>query len=144
MINSLRAGNRRRARGARPVHAPRRLRARDGFTIVEIIVAIMVLAIGVLGLASTAAVVQRQMQAGERQSVAATIAQARFDQLTSLNCVSMAASAGANGTQTWRKGQITETWSVVDGNNLKQITETITITGLKDPLVYTTYIPCRN
>jgi Tfp pilus assembly protein PilV len=51
-----------------------RLRARDGFTIVEIIVAIMILSVGVLGLAATAAVVQKQMASGERQAAAAAIA----------------------------------------------------------------------
>ena len=65
---------------------------RDGFTIVEIIVAIMVLSVGVLGLAATAAVVQKQMGSGERQAAAAAIAQSRFDKLTSVNCATAVAS----------------------------------------------------
>ena len=114
---------------------------RDGFTIVEIIVAIMVLSVGVLGLAATAAVVQKQMGSGERQAAAAAIAQSRFDQLTSINCKS---ANLVGGTATWRKGHVTETWTVTDLTNIKQITETITITGYTNPLVYTTYIPCRD
>ena len=114
---------------------------RAGFTVVEIIVAIMVLSIGVLGLASTAAVVQRQMASGERQSAAAAIAQSRFDKLTSVNCQTLST---AGGTKTWRHGHVTEEWTVsAINNNVRQITETITLTGYKKPLVYTTFIPCR-
>jgi prepilin-type N-terminal cleavage/methylation domain-containing protein len=116
-------------------------RARAGFTIVEMIVAIMVLSIGVLGLASTAAVVQRQMASGERQSVAATIAQSRFDELTSRNCDAV---SGTSGAASHRNGQILERWNVIDGDKVKQITDTIRITGRVNPLVYTTYVPCRN
>lgn len=124
--------------GRRP---DRHLRARDGFTIVEIIVAIMVLSIGVLGLAATAAVVQKQMASGERQAAAAAIAQSRFDRLTSINCKS---ANLVGGTQSWRKGHVKETWTVAQEANVKRITETITMTGYKNDLVYTTFIPCRN
>ena len=121
--------------------AKRSLGLRAGFTVVEIIVAIMVLSIGVLGLASTAAVVQRQMASGERQSAAAAIAQSRFDMLTSVNCQSLAATTG---TATWRHGHVKEEWTVsAINNNVRQITETITLTSYKKPLVYTTSIPCR-
>ena len=117
------------------------LQARGGFTIVEIIVAIMVLSIGVLGLAATAAVVQKQMASGERQAAAAAIAQSRFDRLTSINCNSPNL---VGGTQSWRNGHVKETWTVTDGNNTKLIQETIQMTGYKNDLVYTTFIPCRN
>jgi len=133
-------GLRRTTRRARAPRA-RRLGVRAGFTVVEIIVAIMVLSIGVLGLAATAAVVQRQMASGERQAAAAAIAQSRFDKLTSVNCQTLSTTPG---TASWRHGHVTESW-VVSGinNNVRQITETITMTGYKNALVYTTYIPCR-
>ena len=133
--------NFRRRRAATTAPAPAGATNRDGFTIVEIIVAIMVLSVGVLGLAATAAVVQKQMGSGERQAAAAAIAQSRFDQLTSINCKS-ANLVGGNAS--WRNGHVTETWTVTDLTNIKQITETITITGYANALVYTTYIPCRD
>ena len=130
---------RHRTTSARPRR--RRLSARAGFTVVEIIVAIMVLSIGVLGLAATAAVVQRQMASGERQAAAAAIAQSRFDKLTSVNCQTLSTTPG---TASWRHGHVQESWVVSPINaNVRQITETITMTGYKNPLVYTTYIPCR-
>ncbi|MFL5577297.1 MAG: prepilin-type N-terminal cleavage/methylation domain-containing protein [Gemmatimonadaceae bacterium] len=134
------------SRRGRPRAASRRsphAAARGGFTVVEIIVAIMILSIGVLGLASTAAVVQRQMAMGERQAAAATIAQGRFDKLTSVNCKSLTGT-DLNGTASWRGGQVTEHWLVVQGSNVKQITDTVKIVGRRNPLVYTTFIPCRN
>lgn len=141
MITTRRSTRLRPARGASTDRHENRPRARDGFTIVEIIVAIMVLSVGVLGLAATAAVVQKQMASGERQAAAAAIAQSRFDRLTSINCKSVNL---VGGTQTWRNGHVKETWTVTAGSNVKQIQETIQMTGYKNDLVYTTYIPCRN
>ena len=124
-------------RDRRPGTAPAR---RAGFTVVEVVVAIMVLSVGVLGLAATAAVVQKQMASGERQAAAAAIAQSRFDRITSVNCKTNFTSPDS---LLWRKGHVKEKWTVTQVGNVKQITETITMTGYKNPLVYTTYIPCR-
>ena len=145
LSNRIAAGRlpRLRSRGDRP----KRPAPRAGFTVVEVMVGAlmlvvgMVLSIGVLGLAATAAIVQRQMASGERQAAAAAIAQSRFDQLTSVNCQTLSTTPG---TATWRKGHVKEDWVVTPiVNNVRQITETITLTGYKNPRVYTTYIPCR-
>jgi hypothetical protein len=63
--------------------------------------------------------------------------------LTSVNCKSLT-GADLNGTASWRGGQVTEHWTVVQGSNVKQITDTVKIVGRTQPLVYTTYVPCRN
>ncbi len=60
---------------------------RRGFTLVELIVAIVILSVGVLGLASTAAVVTRQIGGGAQQARAAAVAQARFESLRGMSCV---------------------------------------------------------
>ena len=118
---------------------------RAGFTIIEVIVAILILTIGVLALAGTAAVVTRQMAWGNRQTVASTIAQARFDSLSSVRCSTLAANgATTTGTTTLRSGQVTETWQVTDGNDVKNIQDKVYVYGLKDTLVYTSLIPCRD
>ena len=121
-------------------------RDRAGFTIVEVIVAVLVLSIGVLALAGTAAVVTKQMAAGTRQTRASTIAQARFDSLASVQCSALA-SGGATTTGTYsgpNGGQVTETWTVTDGNDVKNIVDKVYIYGLKDTLTYTSIIPCRD
>ena len=120
-------------------------RDRAGFTVIEVIVAILVLTIGVLALAGTAAVVTKQMATGNRQTVASTIAQARFDSLASVGCTQLAAAGATNtGVVEYRKGQVSETWTVTDGNDVKNIEDKVYVYGLRDTLVYTSLIPCRD
>ena len=99
----------RRRRGA--TARPRALRR--GVTIVEMVVAIVVLAIGIIGLAGTAAMVARQMTGGAQQTVAATVAQTRFERLASVSCAALIATP--SGTSTFRG--ITESWTVIAGSN---------------------------
>ncbi|MGH7665232.1 MAG: type IV pilus modification PilV family protein [Gemmatimonadaceae bacterium] len=82
---------------------------RAGFTLIELMVAIMVLAVGVLGLASTAAVVTRQMGGGMMQSRAATVAMSRFERLHAVGCTTL---GGTTGTASARG--VTESWFAVD------------------------------
>ena len=131
--------------GAPATSAAGPVSARAGFTVIEVIVAILILTIGVLALASTAAVVTKQMASGNRQTVASTIAQARFDSLSSVDCTQLAAGGAPNtATVTYRGGQVAETWTVTDGNDVKNITDRVFVHGLRDTLVYTSLIPCRD
>ena len=59
------------------------------------------------------------MSGGVRQTVAASIAEARIDSLTSLACAQLAVAGVASGTKT-RRG-IIETWRVTDGRTSKTI-----------------------
>jgi type IV pilus assembly protein PilV len=52
-----------------------------GFTIVEIIIAVMVLTVGILGLVTTAALVTRMIGRGQRSAVAGTFAAQRMERL---------------------------------------------------------------
>ena len=91
---------RRRTPDAPPVR-----RDRKGFTLVELMVAMMLFAIGMLALASSSAAVVRQMGEGSRMSIAASVAQTRIERLRTANC-----TAASNGTATTRG--ITEAWTV--------------------------------
>jgi len=62
-------------------------RARAGFTLVEMLVAILILTVGVLGLAGTAMYVTRMVGGGAQQTLAAGIAQSRFEALRASNCL---------------------------------------------------------
>ena len=119
-----------------------RRRKRSGITIVELLVAITVLTVGVTGLLTSAASVEKQMGGGVRQTVASTIAQSRIDSLTSLSCATLANASVATGTAT--KRGVTETWSVTDGKNIKNISVAVKIIGRKNTLNYLTVIPCRD
>ena len=108
-------------------------------TLVELMVAIMVLAIGLLALAGVAGSVGRQISGGALQTKAALSVQSRFDSLSSLDCTTLAASGTATGV-----AGLTETWEVTDGNDIKTITNTVTLKGRTKPLIYATVIPCRD
>ena len=124
---------RRRRLGGAP--APRA--ARRGFTLPELIVAILILTVGILGLAGTSAVITRQMGSGKRTTVAATIVQARLDSLAAIDC-----TLAASGTASTRG--VSEHWIVADGNDVKFITDTVRVLGLARPIIYQSIIPCRD
>ncbi|MGH7645764.1 MAG: type IV pilus modification PilV family protein [Gemmatimonadales bacterium] len=59
-----------------------------GFTVVEVVVAILVFTVALLGLASTAGSVTRMVARGQRSAVAATFAAQRLEQLRRTACTS--------------------------------------------------------
>lgn len=82
--------------------------AREGFTIVEVVVAIVILAIGILGLAATASVVTRQMTGAVHQSVAATVAYSRMEHIRSSDCMVMKDSTPGSAVTR----NVTEHWAI--------------------------------
>jgi prepilin-type N-terminal cleavage/methylation domain-containing protein len=89
-----------------------------GFTIIEIIVAIVVLTVGLLGLVTTAALVTRMIGRGQRSAVASTFASQRMERLRGGACI---AAQRVNGADTlYRGGQWVayNTWTFVDQGNL--------------------------
>lgn len=78
---------------------------RSGFTVMELIVAIVILSIGLLGLAATSGIVMRLIGGGSHQTVAANVALARFEQLRSLSCGRMTSGSAVNRN-------VQEAWSV--------------------------------
>lgn len=64
-----------------------------GFTIVEVIIAIIVLTVGLLGLVGSAALVTRMIGRGQRSAVAAQYAQRRLEMLRVSGCQSQASGS---------------------------------------------------
>jgi len=64
-----------------------------GFTIVEVIIAIIVLTVGLLGLVTSAALVTRMIGRGQRSAVAAQYAQRRLEMLRVTGCSSQASGS---------------------------------------------------
>ena len=124
---------------ARMVGRKRRRLSRVGFTIVEMIVAIMIFSVGVMGLAGTAAYVARQMNGGMQQTLAATIAQSRLDLIAGSGCRTV-----VDGSATM-KG-ITETWRVdrPANFNILRVTETVSWRSGRSTRsqTYTASLPC--
>lgn len=113
-------------------------------TLVELIVAMLVLSIGLMGLASISMTVARQLTGSSRQTFAAMVVQSRFDSLASVApCRSLVANGASRGGTTVTRG-VNERWMIRDLANVIQITDTVTFRGRTRPLTYTSLIPCRD
>ena len=117
----------------------RRSRARAGFTLVEMMVAVVILAVGLLGLASTTAVVTRQVGGGANQAVAAQTIANRLEKLRSLGC-----SKIVNDSETSRG--VYEHWVPGDKQNrVLFVVDTVkySVAGSKKTQTYTITVPCQ-
>jgi len=97
-----------------------------GFTIVEVVVAMLIMTTGLLAIAAGSGSVFRMLGSGRRSTLAATIAQARLETLrrdanrTSPRCTSLTA-----GTATPSQG-ITERWLITTSGSTRTLTEIVT------------------
>ena len=117
-----------------------------GFTIVEVIIAIIVLTVGILGLVTTAALVTRMIGRGQRSAAAAGFAQRRLERLRPGACLSALRVAGTDTLIRGAGWVAINTWSWTDmGNNvfqLKILTQSKTSRNLVRVDSTETMIPC--
>ena len=111
-----------------------------GFTVVEVLVAVVIMAIGVLGLAGTASSVSRLIGGGAQQTLAATIATGRFEQLRSTACANV-----TGGTATSR--EMAERWgATLQGTGFYLVADTVSYVAAggrtPTPLVFSSYVRC--
>lgn len=92
-----------------------------GFTIVEVIIAVIVLSVGLLGLVSTAALTTRMISQGQRYSEAAALANQRFEILRATPCLFM-----ANGSNAAGQVQLTWTVTAIQADRARQVTVDVT------------------
>jgi Tfp pilus assembly protein PilV len=102
----------------------------------------LILAIGLLAIAGLAVTASATTRFGVRQTVAASIAQSRFDSLSSVPCRGLAVGGPTTGAATSRG--VSESWAVTDGNNVKNLFDTLRVAGRSRPIVYLTVLPCRD
>jgi prepilin-type N-terminal cleavage/methylation domain-containing protein len=132
---------------ARPLRRPSRPKrladhapgvARSGLTLVEMMVAVVVLAVGLLGLASTSAVVTRQVGGGARQSMAAGVIQSRLEWIRSMPCDAIeddeAETRGVG--ERWTRGDL------ANGILSVELTATFSVAGHERVRVYTVPVYC--
>jgi Tfp pilus assembly protein PilV len=115
---------------------------RKGVTIVEVIIAMMVFAVGLLGMAGFSLTVTKQYKSSTKQETAALMVQSRIDSVASIRCQALAPSGNQTGTLT-RLG-VTERWTISDGNDIKVLLDSVTFSPRTRPLVYRSIIPCRD
>lgn len=115
---------------------------RGGFTVVEVIIAILVLSVGVLGLASTAALTTRMISMGYRYSEASTVVAQQFEILRSRPCDQIVA-----GTRTTGIYELSWTVDEVAGRSPgRRINLEVTYPGSGGPArtdPFTTFVVCE-
>jgi len=122
-------------------------KSQGGFTIIEVIIAIIVLTVGVLGLVTTAALVTRMIARGQRSATAASFASRRLERMRAAGCV---AAQRVNGQDTLYRGSTwvaVNTWTFTDAGNqnyrLKVVTRSKTIKNRVRTDSTETTIPCN-
>jgi prepilin-type N-terminal cleavage/methylation domain-containing protein len=88
--------------------------SQGGFTIIEILIAIVVLVVGMLGLVMTAAMLSRMMGRASRAQAAATFASQRMEKMRPAACI---AGQRVGGSDTLSRGGqwiAINNWSYVD------------------------------
>jgi Tfp pilus assembly protein PilV len=115
---------------------------RNGVTIIEVLIAMMVLSFGLLGMAGFSMTMTKQFKASTKQETAALLVQSRIDSVASIRCQALAPSGTQTGTFT--SLGVTERWSIADGNDIKILTDSVTFAPRTRPLVYRSIIPCRD
>ena len=75
------------------------MRGERGFTIIEVVVAIVVLTVGLLGLVTTSALVTRMIARGQHSANGATFAARRIEILRATGCTSQAGGRDTLRTQ---------------------------------------------
>jgi len=117
--------------------------ARKGMTIIEVIVAMLILTFGLLSMAGFSLTMTRQMKWSGRQETAALLVQSRIDSVASIHCQDLA-PGGVTQSGTLTRLGVTETWYISDGNDIKVLLDTVTFKPRTVPLVYRSIIPCRD
>jgi len=118
-----------------------------GFTIIEIIIAIIVLTVGVLGLVTTAALVTRMIARGQRSATAAAFASRRLERMRAGACI---AAQRVDGQDTLYRGSTwvaVNTWAFTAAPNqnfrLKVVTQYKTVKNSVRTDSTETTIPCN-
>lgn len=120
--------------------APRAV-SRRGFTLIELIVSVLLLVVGIAGLASTSSNVSRMIGGGSQQTLAASVADSRFERLRSFQCSKVVGGTAQTGT-------ISESWSVsAVSTTVFDVTDSVTFAAMSrhKPIsaVYRSYVRCN-
>jgi len=89
-------------------------RNQGGFTIIEILIAVVVLMVGVLGLVMTAALVTRMMGRANRAQLAANYASQRMEKMRTAACIAGQRNPGVDTLYRGSAMIAYNTWSYTD------------------------------
>jgi type IV pilus modification protein PilV len=115
----------------------RALAARSGFTLAELLVALMIFSVGALAMTATSANVITLMTGSKNRTIAADVAEARFERMRSQPC-----SAHTSDSTTTRG--VAESWQVVNLTRADDVTVRVTFISNRrtQTRVYRSFLPC--
>ena len=115
----------------------RALRARAGFTLAELMVALMIFSVGALAMTATSANVMTLITASKNRALAAAVAEARYERMRSQPC-------SAHRTDSTTTRGIGEKWTVVPLTRADDVTVRVTFASNRriNTRVYRSFLPC--
>lgn len=123
-------------------------RGRRGFTLLEVLVAAIVLLSGLVGVAAATAAALRTLADARLEELSAMVAERRFELLRATPCarrVGGAQQAGAQQGGAPQAGALDESWTVAphaDGAATRLVVTVASRTGRASPRRYETVAPC--
>jgi type IV pilus modification protein PilV len=112
-------------------------RARAGFTLAELLVALMVFSVGALAMVATSGNVMTLITASKNRTLAADVAQARFERMRSQPC-------STHTTDSTTTRGVAESWQTVNLVRADDVTVRVTFSANRrtQTRVYRTFLPC--
>lgn len=114
------------------------IRSRHGFTLIELMVALVIFSVGLLALVSSGSAIMNMIASSQSRTIAAGIAASRFERLRATGCT----SRPLTGSATTRG--ISETWTVNRLVRADDVTVTIVVPAdhRQKTQKFSSYIPC--
>lgn len=118
-------------------HTRAALQARRGFTLAELLVALMIFSVGALAMVATSANVMTLMSSSKNRNLAATVAEARFERMRSQPCTAHTTDSATN------RG-VAESWQTVSLARADDVTVRVRFVAnhRQKSAVYRTFLPC--
>jgi prepilin-type N-terminal cleavage/methylation domain-containing protein len=119
---------------------------RQGFTIVEVVVAMMVLSVGVLALVSSSAVITRMIGRGQHSTRATQVAERRLETVRQVAHATVVPCANLNaGTTVATTDGMSESWQVTAAGTQRNVAANVTynVPGGTRTVTLRTIISCK-
>jgi prepilin-type N-terminal cleavage/methylation domain-containing protein len=106
-------------------------RSTGGFTLVEVLVAVTILGVGIIGLVGSSAMVTRMIGRGQKATRAAQVASQRLEKLrllaysTNPKCTAGGFANGTAAAGTMGVSGVSEAWTIVATGKQRTITEIV-------------------